>query len=56
MGGLEQASLVNAIFLSMAEAKERWREILAHSLKNWMQKDKDNYLHIVYGEKNTHIL
>jgi hypothetical protein len=53
MGGLEQALFANAIFLFIVEAKAPCREILTHCLKNWMQKDKDNYLLIAYGEKHT---
>jgi hypothetical protein len=44
MGGLEQASLANAIFLSIAKAKACWRTILRCCLKIWMQKDKDKWL------------
>jgi cytochrome c biogenesis protein CcdA len=43
MGGLEQASLADIIFLSIVEAKARWKAILIHYLKNWMQKDKDKW-------------
>jgi hypothetical protein len=43
MGGLEQTSLANVIFLYIAKAKARWRAILTHCLKNWMQKDKDKW-------------
>ncbi len=41
MGGLEQASPANVIFLFMVKAKTHWRAILTHCLKNWMQKNKD---------------
>ncbi len=40
--GLEQASSINAIFLSIVEAKACWRAIVT-CLKNWMQKDKDKW-------------
>jgi hypothetical protein len=43
MGGLEQTSLANTIFLSIAEAKACWRAILTRCLKNWMQKDKNKW-------------
>jgi hypothetical protein len=43
--GLEQASPVNAIFLSIAKAKAHYRAILTHYLKNWMQKKKDKWPH-----------
>jgi hypothetical protein len=43
MGGLEQASPTNAIFLSIIEAKAHWKVILTRYLKNWMQKDKDKW-------------
>jgi len=44
MGGLEQPSFANAIFLSIAKAKACWRTILRCYLKIWMQKDKDKWL------------
>jgi hypothetical protein len=34
MGGLEQASSVKTIFLSITEAKAHWRAILTSYLKN----------------------
>jgi uncharacterized membrane protein len=43
IGGLEQTSLVNLIFLSIAKVKARWRPILTCCLKNWMQKDRDKW-------------
>ncbi len=43
MGGLEQASPANIIFLSIVEAKACWRAIVTCYLKNWMQKDKDKW-------------
>jgi hypothetical protein len=43
MGGLEQTSLVNTIFLFMAEVKARWKAILTWCLKIWMQKDKNKW-------------
>jgi len=44
MGGLEQASLANTIFLFIAKAKACWRAILTCYLKYWMQKGKDKWL------------
>ncbi len=55
MGGLKQASLANAVFLSMTKAKACWRVILTGCLKNWMQKTKINDLSIVYHGKYKHI-
>jgi len=43
MGGLEQASFANVIFLSIAKAKACWKAILRCCLKNWMQKNKDKW-------------
>jgi len=43
VGVLEKTSLVNAIFLSIVEAKAHCRAILAYYLKNWMQKNKDKW-------------
>jgi len=43
VGGLEQASPVNVIFLSIAKVKACWRAILTCYLKNWMQKNKDKW-------------
>jgi len=44
MGGLEQTSLANTIFLSITKVKTHWKAILTHYLKKWMQKDKDKWL------------
>jgi hypothetical protein len=41
MGGLEQASPANVIFLSMAEAKACWRTILTSCFEKLNAKDKD---------------
>jgi len=41
--GLKQASPANAIFLSIAKAKAHWKAMLARYLKNWMQKNKDEW-------------
>ncbi len=38
MGGLEQTSFANTIFLSITEVETHWRVILTHYLKSWMQK------------------
>jgi hypothetical protein len=43
MRALEQTSPTNTIFLSIAEAKARWRAILTRYLQNWMQKYKDKW-------------
>jgi hypothetical protein len=43
VGGLEQASPANVIFLSIVKVKACWRTILTWCLKNWMQKDKDKW-------------
>ncbi len=43
MGGLEQASPINAIFLYIVKAKAHWRAILTCYLKNWVQKNKDKW-------------
>ncbi len=40
MGGLEQTSPANTIFLFVTEVKACWRAILTCCLKNWMQKNK----------------
>ncbi len=57
VGGLEQASFANAIFLSIAKAKAHWRTILTCCLKNWMQKDKDKWpLDCLWWKRRTHFL
>jgi hypothetical protein len=43
MGGLEQTSLANEIFLFIADIKAHWKVILTFCLKNWMQKNKDKW-------------
>ncbi len=57
MGGLDQTSHANAIFLFMAEVKARWRAILTRCLKNWMQKNKDKWSsNCLSWKKRTHSL
>jgi hypothetical protein len=36
IGGLEQTSLANTIFLFITKAKARWRVILTHCFKKWL--------------------
>ncbi len=57
MGGLEQASHANIIFLSIAKVKAHWRAILTCWLKNWMQKDKDKWPpnHLLW-KRRAHLL
>jgi hypothetical protein len=43
MGGLEQGSPTNAIFLSIIEVKACWRAILTSYFKNLMQKYKEKW-------------
>jgi len=45
IGGLEQASLANAIFLFIDEAKTCWKAIFTCYLKNWMQKEENKWSH-----------
>jgi hypothetical protein len=57
IGGLEQASLTHAIFLSIAKAKAHWRAILTCYLKSWMQKNKDKWsLNCLLWKRRTHSL
>jgi len=43
IGGLEQTSLANVIFLSITKVKAHWKAIITCCLKNWMQKNKDKW-------------
>jgi len=57
MGGLKQTSFANIIFLFIIEAKTRWKAILTHCLKNWMQKDKDKWpFNYLSWKRQTHSL
>jgi len=57
VGGLEQASLANTIFLSIVEAKACWKTILTRCLKIWIQKDKDKWpLNCLLWKRRSHSL
>jgi hypothetical protein len=43
IGGLKKPSFINTIFPFIIEVKARWRAILTHYLKNWMEKNKDKW-------------
>ncbi len=42
-GSLKHTSCANVILLSIAKAKAHWKVMLTHCLKNWIQKDKDEW-------------